>query len=56
MSFSTEALEEIAGMAMERKTGARALRSIMEGVLLDAKFTVPGSDIEAVHVSRCVFF
>ncbi|VDK43389.1 unnamed protein product [Anisakis simplex] len=55
LSFSQDALEEIAGMALERKTGARALRSIIEKVLLNAKFLVPGSDIESVHVTRdCV--
>lgn len=35
LSFSPEALDEIAQMALERKTGARALRSIIE------KVTVP---------------
>ncbi|VDD95430.1 unnamed protein product [Enterobius vermicularis] len=55
LSFSPEALDEIAQMALERKTGARALRSIIEKVLLEAKFLVPGSDIESVHVTReCV--
>uniref|UniRef100_A0A914ZSA9 ATP-dependent Clp protease ATP-binding subunit clpX-like, mitochondrial n=1 Tax=Parascaris univalens TaxID=6257 RepID=A0A914ZSA9_PARUN len=55
LSFSQDALEEIAEMALERKTGARALRSIVEKVLLEAKFLVPGSDIESVHVTRdCV--
>ncbi|KHN83912.1 ATP-dependent Clp protease ATP-binding subunit clpX-like, mitochondrial [Toxocara canis] len=55
LSFSQDALEEIAQMALERKTGARALRSIIEKVLLEAKFLVPGSDIESVHVTRdCV--
>ncbi|CAI4230136.1 unnamed protein product [Auanema sp. JU1783] len=52
LSFSDEALESVAKLALERKTGARALRSILESVLLDAKFTVPGSDIEAIHVTR----
>lgn len=52
LSFSTEALEEVASIALERKTGARALRSILESALLDAKFTVPGSDVESVHVTR----
>uniref|UniRef100_A0A183E4S9 ClpB_D2-small domain-containing protein n=1 Tax=Gongylonema pulchrum TaxID=637853 RepID=A0A183E4S9_9BILA len=52
LSFSSDALDEIASLALERKTGARALRSIVEKVLLEAKFTVPGSDIESVHVSR----
>lgn len=32
LSFAPEALEEIAQMAVERKTGARALRSIIEKV------------------------
>jgi len=50
IEFTNEALEEIARMALERKTGARALRSIVEQVLLDAKFEVPGSDIETVTV------
>lgn len=32
LSFSTDALDEIAALALERKTGARALRSIVEKV------------------------
>ncbi|CAA98115.1 ATP-dependent Clp protease ATP-binding subunit clpX-like, mitochondrial [Caenorhabditis elegans] len=52
LSFSAEALEQVAQLALDRKTGARALRSILEAALLEAKFTVPGSDIESVHVSR----
>ncbi|PAV69178.1 hypothetical protein WR25_20601 isoform A [Diploscapter pachys] len=51
LSFSAEALEQVAQEALERKTGARALRSILERVLLDAKYTVPGSDVESVHVT-----
>uniref|UniRef100_A0A0R3S159 ATP-dependent Clp protease ATP-binding subunit clpX-like, mitochondrial n=1 Tax=Elaeophora elaphi TaxID=1147741 RepID=A0A0R3S159_9BILA len=55
LSFSSDALDEIAALALERKTGARALRSIVEKVLLEAKFTVPGSDIESVHINgECV--
>ncbi|VDK80732.1 unnamed protein product [Litomosoides sigmodontis] len=55
LSFSSDALDEIAALALERKTGARALRSIVEKVLLEAKFMVPGSDIEAVHINKeCV--
>ncbi|VDN04766.1 unnamed protein product [Thelazia callipaeda] len=55
LSFSSDALDEIAALAIERKTGARALRSIVEKVLLEAKFMVPGSDIECVHVTKeCV--
>uniref|UniRef100_A0A0N5A7R4 AAA domain-containing protein n=1 Tax=Syphacia muris TaxID=451379 RepID=A0A0N5A7R4_9BILA len=55
LSFAPEALEEIAQMAVERKTGARALRSIIEKILLEAKFLAPGSDIESVHITKeCV--
>ena len=37
-----EALPKIAQKAKERKMGARALRTIMEGILFDTKFSVPG--------------
>lgn len=42
-------------MAMERKTGARGLRAIMESLLLEPMFDVPGSDVLTVHVTEgCV--
>jgi ATP-dependent Clp protease ATP-binding subunit ClpX len=41
LSFSPEALCAIARKAMERKTGARALRSIMEELMLDLMFDLP---------------
>ena len=40
--FHEEALEAIARKAIERKTGARGLRSILEGILLDTMFDLPG--------------
>jgi len=46
------ALKAIAHLAMERKTGARGLRAIMERILLDAMFDVPGSDIVEVVLSE----
>ena len=52
LTFSPEALRGIARQAMERKTGARGLRAIMETLLLDSMFEVPGSDILAVHVNE----
>lgn len=52
LSFTTEALEAIASMAMDRKTGARGLRAIMESLLLDAMFEVPGSDVVSVHITE----
>jgi|TARA_Y100000310_G_scaffold158094_1_gene157535 ATP-dependent Clp protease ATP-binding subunit ClpX len=41
LEFRTEALEEIIHLAMERKSGARALRSVMEMAMLDLMFHLP---------------
>ena len=41
LEFREEALRAIAAKAMERKTGARGLRSIVEGVLLDTMYDLP---------------
>lgn len=51
LTFTAEALDAIASMAMERKTGARGLRAIMETLLLEPMFDVPGSDVLSVHVT-----
>ena len=44
MTFTDDALKAIASKAIERKTGARGLRSIMEDILLDTMFELPGLD------------
>jgi ATP-dependent Clp protease ATP-binding subunit ClpX len=44
LDFTDEALSAIARKAIERKTGARGLRSIMEDILLDTMFDLPGMD------------
>jgi ATP-dependent Clp protease ATP-binding subunit ClpX len=44
LTFTDDALQAIAKKAIERKTGARGLRSIMEGILLDTMFDLPGLD------------
>ena len=55
LTFTPEALDAIASLAMERKTGARGLRAIMESLLLEPMFDVPGSDVMTVHVTEgCV--
>ena len=41
LTFTEDALEAIAKRAIERKTGARGLRSIVEGLLLDTMFDIP---------------
>ena len=42
LNFTEESLRAIARKAIERKTGARGLRSIMEAILLDTMFELPG--------------
>ncbi len=44
LTFTEDALRSIARRAIERKTGARGLRSIMEDILLDTMFELPGLD------------
>ncbi|HZH05436.1 MAG TPA: ATP-dependent Clp protease ATP-binding subunit ClpX, partial [Lautropia sp.] len=44
LTFTTDALEMIAQKAILRKTGARGLRSIVEGILLDTMFDLPDMD------------
>ncbi len=51
LTFTPDALETIAKKAIERKTGARGLRSIVEGILLDTMFDLPTeTDIAEVVV------
>ncbi|MEM9436838.1 MAG: ATP-dependent Clp protease ATP-binding subunit ClpX [Pseudomonadota bacterium] len=47
LTFTDDALTAIAKKAIERKTGARGLRSILEGILLDTMFDLPG--LESVN-------
>ena len=44
LQFTDDALKAIAKRAIERKTGARGLRSILEDILLDTMFELPGLD------------
>ena len=44
-----DALEAIAELALERKTGARALRAVIESVMLDVMYEIPSRD----DVNRC---
>jgi len=53
LTFAPGALEAIADLAIERKTGARGLRSIMERVMRNVMFEVPSAeDIERIVVTR----
>ena len=44
IDFREDALRAIAAKAMERKTGARGLRSILEGVLLETMYQLPAKE------------
>ena len=44
LEFREDALRAVAKKAMERKTGARGLRTILENVLLDTMYDLPSSD------------
>jgi ATP-dependent Clp protease ATP-binding subunit ClpX len=53
LTLAEEALGAIARKALDRKTGARGLRSIMEGILLDTMFDLPSLEgVEEVVISR----
>ena len=49
-NFEPDALKEIAKLALERNTGARGLRAIVESLLMDSMYEVPSSQ----NVTKCV--
>ena len=50
LEFEPDALVEIAKLAIERKTGARGLRSIIEATMLDVMFELPSRD----DIKKCI--
>ena len=55
LEFREDALHAVARKALERKTGARGLRSILEGILLDTMYEIPSSsDVQKVVVDENV--
>jgi ATP-dependent Clp protease ATP-binding subunit ClpX len=55
LTVAEEALGAIVRKAIDRKTGARGLRSIMERILLDTMFDLPSLEgIEEIMISRQV--
>ena len=50
LEFSADALNELAGQAIKKGTGARALRSLLEKLMLDVMYDVPSSD-DILHVN-----
>lgn len=53
LNFDDDAIDEIAEMALERKTGARGLRSIMENTMMDVMYEIPSDEtIESVMITK----
>lgn len=50
LSFTDEAISAVARKSMERKTGARGLRSIMEKVMMNVMYEIPSDDT----IARCI--
>lgn len=50
LEFEDEALKEVARIALEKKTGARGLRAILEQIMLDVMYEIPGND----KVNKCI--
>lgn len=51
LSFEEESLREIAKIAIEKKTGARGLRTILEDVMLDIMYDIPDNKD---HIAQCI--
>ena len=55
LKFDEDALERVADLAIERKTGARGLRAILEDVMLDIMFDIPSrNDIKSCTITKDV--
>jgi ATP-dependent Clp protease ATP-binding subunit ClpX len=55
LGFTDDALVSVAKKGIERKTGARGLRSILESILLDTMFDLPGMDgVDEVMIDKDV--
>jgi ATP-dependent Clp protease ATP-binding subunit ClpX len=50
LEVTSDGLEAIVDRAMQARTGARALRSVVEEVLLDVMYEVPSQE----HIGRCI--
>ena len=55
LSFADDAVEEVADKTLERKTGARGLRAIMEKAMLDIMYTLPSDEnVESCLITKDV--
>ncbi|MGM0519412.1 MAG: ATP-dependent Clp protease ATP-binding subunit ClpX [Campylobacterota bacterium] len=54
LEFEQDALKELAKLAIERKTGARGLRSILEDIMLDIMYDLPKYKNKTVKITKDV--
>ena len=55
LTFDDAALERVADIALERQTGARGLRGVMEDAMTDIMFAIPSDDnIQSVRITKDV--
>jgi ATP-dependent Clp protease ATP-binding subunit ClpX len=53
LDFTKDALQELARQAISKGTGARALRGLLEKVMLDWMYDIPGTDdIASIKITR----
>ncbi len=50
LEFEDDAVDEIASLALERKTGARGLRSILENIMMDVMYDIPSDET----ITKCI--
>ena len=55
LEITPDALRELAAQAIKKGTGARALRALLEKLMLDVMYDIPGADdVEAVKITAAV--
>ena len=55
LEFSEDALRELASQAIKKGTGARALRSLIEKLMLDVMYEIPSrDDVAAIKITAAV--
>ena len=55
LEFTPDALRELAAQALKKGTGARALRSLLEKLMLDVMFDIPTSDdVVGIKITKAV--
>ena len=53
LEFCDDALSAVADLTLEKKTGARGLRSIMENIMMDVMYEIPSDDtIESCVITK----